>query len=242
MKKKILIVATTFVILGSLLSNTHLNAAYTDLAQYGDDLRLAKDDTKRRLEIHLMFLRDTSAKALAENNDMMWVGLKEKLNTAIHEYGAFRDSGASMEDREKIGTELERLRKEILAGPEKVKKAILNQPAPKDVYKGKDKDAIKAKIKAAWKDREPGEEIIAIKFDKENWERKKTKNWVENGSYYQYVDVSTLTVRVIVKKDAETATIYGIYVQKDNDNPGKGIEVGRKGTFAPQDILLANVK
>jgi len=237
------LILAVFVALASFCFSHAVHAAYTDLAKYRDDLRQAKNDTKRRLEIRLMYLRDVTAKALENNDEMLWVGLKEKLNEAIHEFIAYKkEPDSKREDQIKIGTELEALRKEILAGPEKVHKAIINKPAPQDIYKGSDKGAIKDKINAKWKERYPEDQIVSIRFDKENWERKKSKNWVTNGSYYQNVDVSTLTVRVIVKKDAETATIHGIYVQRDNDNPGKEVEIGRKGTFAPQDILLSNVK
>jgi len=142
----------------------------------------------------------------------------------------------------RIGQALEALRVAILAGPEQVRKAILNEPAPKDVYSGKDRNDMKSQIVSAWKERYPGEEIVAIRFDRDQWERRRERNWIENGKYFQNVDVSTLTVRVIVRKDAETATIHGIHMQRDNDNPGKGAQVGRKGIFEPKDILLANVR
>jgi hypothetical protein len=223
---------------------TPVNAQYTDPAKYNTDLRKAKNDAKARLEIHLKFLRDKHDEAVAnKNEDMLRLGLKEKLNVALHDFNAFRDDPkASRDDVVRIGTELERLRKAILESPNQVRQEILNQPAPKDNYSGKDKAELKAKIQEKWKERYPKDEIVAIRFDRDNWERKKSRNWVANGAYWQNVDVSTLTVRVIVKKDAETATIYGIYLQRDHDNPGKGVEVGQKGTFAPQDILLANVK
>lgn len=219
-------------------------AAYTDLGQYNTDIRKARDDVKSRLEIHLKFLRDSYDEAIASKNEpMLRLGLKEKLNIAIHDYIAFsKDPNVNRDDAVRIGQALEALRIAILAGPEQVRKAILNEPAPKDVYSGKDRNDMKSQIVSAWKERYPGEEIVAIRFDRDQWERRRERNWIENGKYFQNVDVSTLTVRVIVRKDAETATIYGIHMQRDNDNPGKGAQVGRKGIFEPKDILLANVR
>lgn len=174
---------------------------------------------------------------------MLRLGLKEKLNVAIHDYVAFsKDPRANREDVVRIAETLEALRIAILAGPERVRKSILDEPAPKDVYSGKDRNEIRSLIASAWKERYPGEEIVAVRFDRDQWERRRERNWIESGKYFQNVDVSTLTVRVIVRKDGETATIHGIYVQRDNDNPGKGPQVGRKGTFAPKDILLASVR
>lgn len=236
------IAAATFAV--SLLAGVPTSqAAYTDLAKYTQDLRKAGNDLKARLELHLQFLHDKHAEAVAQKNEaMLSKGLKQMLNTAIHDFYALqKDPSADAEDTRRIGRELEKLRVAIVAGPEEVRKATLNEPPPKDVYAGKDKAELKSLVAARWKERYPGEDVVAIRFDKESWERVKNRNWVENGKYWQNVDVSTLTVRVIVRKDAETATIHGIYVQRDNDNPGKGAEVGRKGTFAPRDVLLALV-
>ena len=83
-------------------------AAYTDLGQYNTDIRKARDDVKSRLEIHLKFLRDSYDEAIASKNEpMLRLGLKEKLNIAIHDYIAFsKDPNVNRDDAVRIGQAL----------------------------------------------------------------------------------------------------------------------------------------
>ncbi len=218
-------------------------AAYTDLAKLVQDVRKAKDDHRQIVELYLRWLNDSMAKSLAENNDQPWRGYAEKWKEAAASYKKLEaDPKFDKAELERLKTEINKTGQAIKDGHAKVVNAKLNAPPPKDAYAGSDKKELIEKIKTAWKQNYPAEEIVAVRFPNADWERKKEKNWVENGKYYQNVDVSVLTAKVIVKKDADVGTIFGIYVQRDNDNPGKGVSIGRKGTFAPEDILLKNLK
>ncbi len=102
---------------------------------------------------------------------MLRLGLKVKLKTAIHTVTVPTAPRRQWDDAVRIGQALEALRIAILAGPEQVRKAILNEPAPKDVYSGKDRNDMKSQIVSAWKERYLGEETVAIRFDRDQVEQ-----------------------------------------------------------------------
>ena len=66
-----------------------------------------------------------------------------------------------------------------------------------------------------------------------------TEEWV--GDTKKRYDISSMVVQVVVKTDAETATIHGLYVQV-NHHSSEALLVGTKdGGFEPRDMWLKNV-
>lgn len=123
------------------------------------------------------------------------------------------------------------------------KKMIASNRAPKDAYKGSDKEKFKNMILAEWKKAHPDDHILAIRFPEGNWNVIKRKEWNDTNNAWEYINKSILELAVIVKTDEKIATIYPAYINKDN-NSGS-IEPGvdtKKLSYSPVEMLIENFK
>ncbi len=85
--------------------------------------------------------------------------------------------------------------------------------APKDLYAGADKAALKDRLLAAWKAQYPKDEVLDVRFSMENWKREVQHVW-EKDRFRTY-DVSRLIVTVILKTSDTIATLYVAGFYKD---------------------------
>ena len=122
-------------------------------------------------------------------------------------------------------------------------KLLADAKAPQDVYKGADKAKIKNMISSAWKKAYPEDQILAIRFHNADWKRTKTKKWNDAVKEWQYNDVSSLGVSVIVKADEKVATIYAAFVNKDHISGTMNTGVATKTSgYVVKEMLIANLK
>jgi hypothetical protein len=111
---------------------------------------------------------------------------------------------------------------------------------PKDAYAGADKDALGKQVLAKWKAENPNDEILAVRFIKADWERKKESTF-NNGTWYHY-DNSVLLTYVVIKKNADLATVYPAYINKNNQTDAIAIGAQTKGNgYSHQDMLIKNI-
>ena len=213
--------------------------------QHNEDIRKARNDPKARVEIHLVWLAAATKMAVGEKDMQYLYGLVDswsELATDMKEYMAAQ--GESDPEVIRLRAATNAVRVMMVNEYNDLKMAEWRQPMPADVYRGADKAELLAKVKQAWATNYPEDKVLAIRFDHPAWIRKNTREWVSSGtSYWRTVDVSVLEVQVIVKKDAETATIHPMYLQKDNQNKALGAKPGRK--LIPEgsrQILLTLVK
>ncbi len=102
---------------------------------------------------------------------------------------------------------------------------------PAEAYHGGDKGQLKGQLLAKWKELYPADQVLGVRFLKGDWERRKESNY-NNGSWYHY-DNSVLLVYVVVRKNAELATVYPAYVNKNNQTGAITIGAGPRATPTP---------
>lgn len=111
---------------------------------------------------------------------------------------------------------------------------------PADQYAAGDKGQLKAMVQSKWQALYPQDQVLDVRFPKGAWERRKEANW-NNGDWYFY-DNSALLMYVVVKKSAELATVYPVYVNKNHQNGAIQVGAETKGSgYAHQDMLVKNM-
>jgi hypothetical protein len=87
---------------------------------------------------------------------------------------------------------------------------------PPDTYKDSDKADLTKKIKQEWKSRYPKDEIVGIRFAQPSWTKRKERRYNSVNKAWYPLDISTLEVKLITKKDADTLYINPIFLLKDH--------------------------
>jgi hypothetical protein len=214
----------------------------TDLAAHGAARRKAGKDAAARAAVTLDFVLAVAKKAKADMNPDMFPGIKEKLSLAAADVVELKkEKGAEDPEVVRMVERVKATLTEVQGIIDYIKANKLGSVAmPADVYSGSDKNQIKTAITEAWKQRYPSDKILKVCLPKTSWERKKTEEKV--GSEWKRYDISSMVVKVIVDKDAETATIHTVYVQI-NHHTNEELQVGQKGAgFFPEDMAKKNVK
>jgi hypothetical protein len=117
---------------------------------------------------------------------------------------------------------------------------------PPDIYNGKDKAELLKIIKKDWKAKYPKDDIIGVRFSDPSWKHRDEKRYhAINKSHYR-VNVSSMEVKVIVKKDAKTAYIYPVFLQKDHLNKDQlevDVDTAKSSPLASGvEMLMKNYK
>jgi len=107
---------------------------------------------------------------------------------------------------------------------------------PPERYTGGDKSDLKKRVLAIWKELYPDDKVLGMRFHREAWERKKESS-LNNGTWYHY-DNSVLVTFVVVKTSAELATVYPVYVNKNNQSEELKIGADTKGKSYVQNAML----
>ena len=214
------------------------------MSQHHDAMRKAGDDPKGRVEAHLAYLAAATRMATAEKDAQFLKGLVNAWEEAADDMRAYiKAAGEADPEVIRLRADVNTIRVTMVDAYKSLKQADLQAPMPADVYKGADKSALLALVKQAWTQNYPNEKILTVRFDHATWVRHASRDWIANGGYYRNNDNSVLEVQVIVKADAETATIFPVYLQKDNANPKAGAKAGRKlNDTGNRTMLLTNVK
>lgn len=115
--------------------------------------------------------------------------------------------------------------------------------APKDEYEGGDKGEHEKAIRAAWGAKYPDDEIVAVRFHMEKFDRNTKWSWQSADSSWNKSDMSVLCVTVIVKTSDDIATMYPAYVNVDHlsDKTTYGVDT-KGGAYVVEEMLLANLK
>lgn len=122
--------------------------------------------------------------------------------------------------------------------------ALAAARVPKETYKGADARKLKAKVTAEWKKQFPDRPILKLVISTD-WVR--DRRWETNASAaggYWY-DWTSITMDLVVKKDATTATVYPVGVSYEKTNKKKwviGVSDKGYGNYVPYEVLLKNVK
>lgn len=160
---------------------------------------------------------------------------------ALNEYKAFQTTPNA--ETERLDKVLADARVKIDAAWAKVKELNLAAARmPKEVYKGADAKALKAKVTAAWKKNFPKRPILKLVITSQ-WEHERT--WKTNTGGGYWYDYTSINMMVVVKKDATTATAYpvGIFF-KDGNKKAMVVSATEEGfgTWRSGELLVKNVK
>lgn len=162
---------------------------------------------------------------------------------ALNEYKAFQTTPNA--ETARLDQVLADARTKIDADWAKIKEmALAAARVPKEVYKGADARALKAKVTAAWKKNFPKRPILKLVISTQ-WDHERT--WKTNASSaggYWY-DYTTIYMDLVVKKDATTATAYPVGITyKDGNKKTMVVSATDEGygNYRPFDLLLKNVK
>ncbi len=213
----------------------------TDPGDLIDARRKAKDDPSQRAKVTVDFVLALAREAKATLSDDMAPGMKEKINLAATDVIELRNQkGQNDPEVQRLIKMVNDAAAEVKAALEYVKEnKLASVKMPADVYTGADKAKIRAAVLALWASDYPAEKVLAVRFPNAKWERRKTVEKV--GTEWKSYDVSSMSVRVIVDKSEEAVTIHGVIVQI-NHHKSEDLVVGRKGTFAPEDMARKNFK
>ena len=116
---------------------------------------------------------------------------------------------------------------------------------PPNLYKGSDKAELEKKITADWKASHPKDEILGVRFHQPDWTRRTESRYDENFNRWYPIDVSTMEVNVVVKKDSETAEIFMSVLEKDHLNKDDlviDVTSGKRSPLLIQEMPLKNYK
>ena len=233
---------TTFAIACSIACSSVVWAGGpTDPGTLIDARRNARDNAGQRASVTIDYALALAREAKANMSLDKAPGIKEKLNLAATDVKELRN--AKGPDDPEVVRLIQRLKdtatevQDIFDYVHENKLASVKMPV--DVYAGGDKAKIRTAVLAAWASNYPDEKVAAVRFPNAKWERRKTEEKV--GSEWKKYDISSMSVRVIVEKDAERMTIHGIILQI-NHHKSEELQVGRKGTFKPEDMARKNFK
>jgi hypothetical protein len=172
-----------------------------------------------------------------------YYGRLDRAQAVFDEYKAFQTTpNAETERLDKLFADA---KVQIEASKTKAEEAsIAEARLPKETYKGKDAKALKAKITAEWKKQFPTRPILKLLIVTD-WVR--DRRWMTNASSaggYWY-DWSSITMYLVVKKDATKATVYSVGASFQQENKKKLVYSATDkgfGTSSSFDMLLKNVK
>lgn len=121
------------------------------------------------------------------------------------------------------------------------KSSVASEPTPADVYSGGDKKKLEKMIREAWKAKYPKDDILGVRFHMKDWKR--DANYKANSTSIYKTDTSVLAVSVVVKDNADTATIFPAYINKDNLSGGIDAGVSTKTSeYVVKQMLVKNWK
>lgn len=114
--------------------------------------------------------------------------------------------------------------------------------APKDEYEGSDQAAYEKAIRAAWSNEHSGDEILAVRFHMQQFDRDTKWTWHSADSSWNKSDMSVLCVTVVVKTSDKIATMYPAYVNIDHLSNKTTYGVQTKGSaYVVEEMLIANL-
>ncbi len=120
-------------------------------------------------------------------------------------------------------------------------KTLADAQPPVDVYRGGDRDEVAETVTTAWQAAHPDDEILDLRFPEATWTNKKVWEYDAGRDAFEFVDRSTLWVRVIVKYTDKLAIAYTAYATKDNVAKTLGASVYTKRGHVWDVLLVSSV-
>ncbi|MAG58540.1 MAG: hypothetical protein CMJ83_19805 [Planctomycetes bacterium] len=213
--------------------------------ELGDEVAQFKREAPQSIERQLAEAQKWMARAEEKKQPLMLKG-----GVRQSQVGAERDlkllaamSPANDEQVKTFQARLDSQREDVAKLRVTMKADILaSARAPAAAYSGKDKEKIESMIRAAWVKAWPKDEILEIRFHRNDWKRNHKVIWNKADKAWEEVDKSYLTVLVIVKTSDTIATMFPAYMNRDNLSGSLNPGVQTKGgAHVVTEVLLKNL-
>ncbi len=172
---------------------------------------------------------------------MVLGGVKQQLEVAcqwLAGYAAIR--GAADAEVVALQVELDTTQKRVDAMAATLAEKILAEARPpEDAYRGADRPALDAEIRAAWAKAHPQDDVLGVVFHMANWKREQTSTYHASARSWQHTDSSVLCVTFVVRKSATLAVTHPAYLYKDHlSQDARSTGVNTKGNSYVSDTIL----
>lgn len=172
-------------------------------------------------------------------------GVRQRLDTArqwLAAYAAIR--GAEDADVVALQKEVDavQLRVDAIAAT-LAEKILAEARPPEDLYRGSDRAALEAQVRAAWAKAYPQDEVLGVRFPMAAWKRAQTSTWYPTSRSWQHTDQSVLRVTFLVRTSPEIATSYPAYLNKDHlsqDSITAGVDT-KGSAYVSETMLVKNL-
>ncbi len=184
------------------------------LASFRAAAEQQKQSLPAQLESSLAEVDKMAAQAVAEKRPLYFTGgIPQRLDWVLDELALLEvldpPSAATFQ------TKLVATRKKLAEQQASLRDLIIAQnELPPDRYSGPDKAMLGEKATAAWREQEPGAEVLAIRFPSEAWKREKI--WRNQTGDWYFIDRSKLQAQLLVKHDDQLAVIRPVNIWKDH--------------------------
>ena len=223
--------------------------AQQDRGKLTDHDRKRLKTAREKIERHLKRAK-TSATTVAEKESAnAFKTAKEQLEKAFLELTLCRVESGDL----KRHPELARLQKEVVDVGKMVYRQVepflenllkIKHP-PKDRYQAKDRKKIEDVVHMEWKSRWPNDEIIAIRFPKDEWKEERfavtDKPFKSKKGFKSEFNVSSLQVTVLIRQTGKIPTGYRAYYVRNLRNWSESARVETKGSPS-EDYLISLLK
>ncbi|MBC8107312.1 MAG: hypothetical protein H7Z14_12030 [Anaerolineae bacterium] len=117
---------------------------------------------------------------------------------------------------DKTDQSLAAAREKSAAAQKSLAQDIINaNKKPAERYSGADKEDLRARVIAKWKDAHPDKEIVAVIFNTENWERTTRWDWSKISKTFSKVDYDRIQPKLFCKLDDTRAVMVPVEIEKD---------------------------
>ena len=201
-------------------------------------------DVRKKLPERLRQVRDSVARAVAaEQLEGLTNGVQRQFDQLDELLRVCRAIAKDHDDLRRMEQDLAAAKAELATTTAALQgRVIAAARPPADAYTGADAAALLAKVRAAWQQAWPTDEIVALRLPMEQFDRRERLVWDAGAKAWNREDKSKMCVIVIVKTDDRHATSFPAYITIDHISSSTTIGVHTKGAgYASEVMLLANV-
>lgn len=182
----------------------------------------------------------TEALNLAKKGNLnSWKSAKAKIALARDALKKLESSAATRDnaDTKKYRADMKNRVKEIYMAADNWLPSKLGNANPReDMYLGGDIEDLRRKVEAQWQKIWPSDEIVAIRFGRDDWKRTVEEGY-RDGVKVVVKDVQFLELTVYVKESPNIVTGYPAYVNRDNLAKSENVGVYTKaGDHISHDV------
>lgn len=201
-------------------------------------------DVRTKLPERLQQVRESATRAVAaQQPEALTNGVQRQFDEIDRLLRVCRAIAPEHEDSQRMTQDVATAKAEVAAATTALRERVIAAARPPvDAYTGADAEALRAKVRAAWQQAWPADEIVAVRLPMASFDRRERLSWDAGAKAWIREDRSELCVIVIVKTDDRLATSFPAYVTVDHVSGRTTIGVHTKHAgYVSQLMLLAKV-